>query len=141
MFPKAKNNKFVPVQHIALKSVITRALFNATIYKWVKICTCSKSKKWERSCQSSQIFLYLSQVTSTKLNFFQPMLLKCKICRNRRPSMKAICLWPKIKQLLALLAFFYFKSSEFLYQYQKVYILSIPNQIAENIKGTVMPIK
>ena len=42
------------------------------------------------------------QVTNTKLKFFQAIQLKFKTCFNRRLSMKALCLWPKIKQLIVL---------------------------------------
>ena len=52
---------------------------------------CSKSKKWGRSYQISQLFFDLYLVTNTKLKFFQAILLKFKTYLNRRLFMKEIC--------------------------------------------------
>ena len=63
---------------------------------------CSKSKKWLRSYQISQLFFDLCQQTNTKLNFFEAIVFKFKSSLNRRLSMKTIYLWLKMKQLIAL---------------------------------------
>ena len=64
--------------------------------------TYSRSKKWVRSYQTSQLFFDLCQVTNTKPKFFQAILLEFKTCLNRRLSMKTKCLRPNSKQLIAL---------------------------------------
>ena len=64
--------------------------------------TCSKSKKWVRSYQISQLVFDLCQLTNTKLKFFEAILFKFKSCLNRRLSMKTIYPWPKMKQLISL---------------------------------------
>ena len=59
---------------------------------------CSKSKKWVRPYQISQLFFGLCHLINTKLNFFEAILFKFKSCLNRTLSMKTIYLWPKISQ-------------------------------------------
>ena len=63
---------------------------------------CSKSKKWVRSYQMSQLVFNLWQLENTKLNVFEAILLKFKSCLNRKLSMKTKYLWPKMKQLISL---------------------------------------
>ena len=63
---------------------------------------CSKSRKWVRSYQISQIVFDLCQLTNTELKFFEAILFKFKSCLNRRLCMKTIYMWPQMKQLIAL---------------------------------------
>ena len=97
-FLEPKNSKLFQV-NILSRNLLLAEHFQTQQYS---ATTCSKSKKWIRSYQISQLFFDLFQLTNTKLIFFEAPLFKFKSCLNGRPSMKTIYLWPKMKQLIAL---------------------------------------